>query len=48
MSFDLSGQTALVTGSTRGIGLALARALAVAGARVAVNGRTAGAVEAVA
>ena len=48
MSFDLSGQTALVTGSTRGIGLALARALAAAGARVAINGRTAEAVEAVA
>jgi len=47
MSFDLSGQTALVTGSTRGIGLALARALAAAGARVAINGRTAEAVEAV-
>jgi len=47
MSFDLSGRTALVTGSTRGIGLALAQALTAAGARVAINGRTAEAVEAV-
>jgi 3-oxoacyl-[acyl-carrier protein] reductase len=36
---DLTGQTALVTGSTRGIGLAIARALHRAGARVAVHGR---------
>jgi len=46
--FDLSGRTALVTGSTRGLGLALARALAAAGARVAINGRSREAVEAVA
>jgi len=46
--FDLTGRTALVTGSTRGLGLALARALAGAGARVAVNGRSGEACEAVA
>ncbi|HST43648.1 MAG TPA: SDR family NAD(P)-dependent oxidoreductase, partial [Luteimonas sp.] len=34
----LSGRTALVTGSTSGIGLAIAGALAAAGARVAING----------
>ena len=40
MSFDLSGRSTLVTGSTRGLGLAFARALAEAGARVVVNGRS--------
>lgn len=34
----LTGRTALVTGSTSGIGLGIAQALAAAGARVAVNG----------
>jgi len=37
---DLSGRAALVTGSTQGIGLAIASALAGAGARVGVNGRS--------
>ena len=41
--FDLSGRVALITGSSRGIGLAMARALAGAGARVVLNGRDAGA-----
>jgi len=35
---DLTGKTALVTGSVQGIGLAIATALAGAGARVAVHG----------
>lgn len=46
MQIDLSGRTALVTGSTQGIGRAIAATLADAGARVAVNGRSADKVEA--
>ncbi|WP_018653948.1 SDR family NAD(P)-dependent oxidoreductase [Actinomadura flavalba] len=42
MRIDLSGRTALVTGSTQGIGAAIAAGLAAAGARVAVNGRDPG------
>ncbi len=38
---DLTGRSALVTGSTSGIGLGIAQALAQAGARVMMNGRSA-------
>lgn len=40
--FDLTGKRALVTGSSQGIGLALAEGLAAAGAEVVLNGRDAG------
>jgi NAD(P)-dependent dehydrogenase (short-subunit alcohol dehydrogenase family) len=40
MKIDLKGKTALVTGSTSGIGHAIVKGLAVAGANVVVNGRT--------
>jgi 3-oxoacyl-[acyl-carrier protein] reductase len=39
ITIELSGKTAFVTGSTRGIGLAIAQALYQAGAKVAVVGR---------
>src|SRR6267154_2009697 len=40
MDFGLKGKTAVVSGSTAGIGFAIAAALAAEGARVIVNGRT--------
>jgi NAD(P)-dependent dehydrogenase (short-subunit alcohol dehydrogenase family) len=45
MKIDLTGRTALVTGSTSGIGRAVAKGLASAGATVVVNGRTQGKVD---
>lgn len=41
MNIDLTGKTALVTGSTQGIGYAIAEALATSGAKIVVNGRSA-------
>jgi len=40
MNIDLSGKTALVTGSTAGIGYAIAKGLATSGANVVINGRS--------
>ncbi|HXP08171.1 MAG TPA: SDR family NAD(P)-dependent oxidoreductase, partial [Acidobacteriaceae bacterium] len=40
MDFHLVGKTALVSGSTAGIGLAIAAGLAQEGANVYINGRT--------
>ena len=37
--FDLTGKTALITGSSQGIGFALAKGLAAAGASIVLNGR---------
>jgi gluconate 5-dehydrogenase len=46
--FDLTNQVALVTGSSRGIGFALAQGLATAGAHVVLNGRDTNRIEAAA
>jgi NAD(P)-dependent dehydrogenase (short-subunit alcohol dehydrogenase family) len=46
MKIDLTGKTALVTGSTAGIGHAIAEGLAAAGAKVVINGRKEATVEA--
>ena len=43
--FSLEGRTALITGASRGIGYAVAEALASAGARVILNGRSQQSVE---
>jgi gluconate 5-dehydrogenase len=40
--FDLSGRTALITGSSRGLGLAMAQGLAAAGAALVLNGSDSG------
>jgi gluconate 5-dehydrogenase len=40
--FDLAGKTALITGSSDGLGLAMARGLAAAGAAIVLNGRDEG------
>ena len=45
--FTLTGKTALITGSARGIGLAMAEGLAAAGAHVIVNSRQHDSVDAV-
>jgi NAD(P)-dependent dehydrogenase (short-subunit alcohol dehydrogenase family) len=45
VKIDLTGKTAIVTGSTSGIGLAIARGLATSGANVIINGRTQQAVD---
>ena len=45
MDLQLAGKTALITGSTAGIGVAIASSLAAEGAHVTINGRTRSRVE---
>src|SRR4029079_6124383 len=45
MNIDLSGKTAVVTGSTSAIGLAIAKGLAASGASVVINGRKPGTID---
>lgn len=47
MKIDLTGKTALITGASRGIGAAVAKAYAAAGAKVILAARTVGAMESV-
>ena len=44
--FNLSGKTALITGATHGLGMAMAMGLGEAGARLVINGHTPGKMEA--
>src|SRR5947209_1541408 len=46
MQIDLSGKRAIVTGSSAGIGFAIAQGLAAAGAAVVINGRNAATLDA--
>ena len=46
--FSLAGRVVLVTGASRGLGRAMAEAMARAGARVVLNGRDAAALQAAA
>lgn len=47
-SFDLTGRVAVITGSSRGIGAAIARKFAAHGAKVAISSRNQDACDAVA
>ena len=44
--FSLDGKVAMITGASRGLGWAMARAMAEAGAHVVINGRSGDAVDA--